>query len=163
MIAINQDIRQNAPLIIATALGLVVLMTTINDFRQWYSDWATTRLHETTAQAFNAKDETAEMIAAIPSEHLFGQKLAGSNMPITSLELRVTGIVKAAEGTESTSKAYISISGQPSKIYQVGDSLPYGVKVYEITADTIILENDGHLEKLPLPRDRLQFKNREMA
>jgi hypothetical protein len=62
----------------------------------------------------------------------------------------------------SISKAYISISGQPGKIYQIGDNLPYGVKVYDITPDTVILENDGHLEKLPLPREKLLFKRKNI-
>ena len=56
------------------------------------------------------------------------------------------------------SKAYISIDGQPSKIYQVGESLPSGVKVYDITPNEVVLENDGNLEKLPLPREQLKFK-----
>jgi hypothetical protein len=53
------------------------------------------------------------------------------------------------------------MSGQPSKIYQVGDSLPYGVKVHEITHDAVILENGGHLEKLPMTREKLKFKPRD--
>ena len=100
------------------------------------------------------------MIASIPDEHLFGKAFSKSgDVPITNLQLRVTGIVKVQdEENGSYSKAYISISGQPSKIYQVGDSLPYGVKVYAISHDTVILENGGRLEKLPLPREKLVFK-----
>jgi type II secretory pathway component PulC len=131
-------------------------------FQQWHNDWSLAHQEITHAANVTAKDETADMIAAIPDEHIFGQNLVDSgNMPITNLQLRVTGIVKVeTEDAKSVSKAYISISGQPGKIYQAGDSLPYGVKVYDITPDTVILENDGHLEKLPLPRERLQFKQR---
>jgi len=95
---------------------------------------------------------------------LFGNTYSkNGDVPISDLELRVTGIVKVENETVgSASKAYISISGQPSKIFQVGDSLPYGVKVHDISFDAVILENGGHLEKLPLPRETLEFKPREV-
>jgi type II secretory pathway component PulC len=102
----------------------------------------------------------ANNITSVPNEHLFGKMVSKTGaMPVTNLQFRVTGIVKVdTEKYEAFSKAYISISGQPSKIYQIGDSLPYGVKVYDITSDAVILENEGHLEKLPLPREHPTFK-----
>lgn len=165
ILALNQQLQHRAPMLIAAILSVVVLFSTISNFKQWYSDWAFTHAATGNAQHLDAKDETAAMISAIPTQHIFGQNIAvNGEVPITNLELRVTGIVKTeAKNTESLSKAYISIAGKPSKIYQVGDSLPYGVKVYDISSDAIILENDGHLEKLPLPRDRLEFKPREVA
>ncbi len=94
-------------------------------------------------------------------KHLFGMSATG-DMPITNLELRVTGIAREADAqSENVSRAYISIAGGVSKIYQVGDSLPDGVKIYDITSDTVILENSGKLEKLPMPRQKLQFKPRD--
>jgi hypothetical protein len=100
------------------------------------------------------------MINSLPEKHLFGQAFSRTDgMPISNLQLRVTGIVKVnTETGKEVSKAYISISNQPAKIFEVGDTLPYGVKVYSITPDAVVLENDGHLEKLPLPREKLQFK-----
>ena len=71
----------------------------------------------------------------------------------------ITGIVKSMDdGKGKASKVYISLAGKPSKIYQLGDTLPYGVRIYQITADTIIFDNDGRLEKLSLTRDKLVFK-----
>ena len=104
--------------------------------------------------------ETADNIETIPNNHLFGIAFAKGNVPITNLQLRVTGIVKVNNEQENNSKAYISMSGQSSKIYQVGDSLLNGVKIYAISNDSVILETDGRLEKLPLPREILQFKER---
>lgn len=127
----------------------------------WHSDWQLA--HKTTAPARQPmQDNSADIIRQIPDQHLFGQDItATGDMPITNLQLRVTGIAREenADG-ENVSKAYISISGGQSKIYQVGDSLPDGVKIYEITPDTVILENGGRLEKLPLPREHLEFKPR---
>ena len=139
-----------------TALFILTFIYTVY---QWHQDW--TFAHQPLAGVSNSSSthQAAAMIAAIPDNHLFGKSLAKNDVPVTNLELRVTGIVKIeGEQTDAISKAYISISGQQSKGYQVGDNLPYGVKVYDITPETVILENDGRLEKLPLPRTPLQFK-----
>src|SRR3990167_1369044 len=95
---------------------------------------------------------------SLPEQHVFGQSFSKNEVPISNLQLIITGIVK---GEGETSKVYLSLAGQPSKIYQEGDHLPYGVKIYAITADTIILENNGQLEKVPLRREHLVFKPRE--
>lgn len=162
MIPINASLKQHIPIGISIIIGIMVLFMTIYSLHQWHVDWIIA--HDRSAEHIpvTTKDETADMIAAIPEEHLFGQSFSqGGAVPITNLQLSVTGIVKVdTENNGSVSKVYISMAGAPSKIYQAGDSLPYGVKVYEITDDTVILENDGHLEKLPLPRERLQFKPR---
>jgi general secretion pathway protein C len=140
-------------------LGLLVVCTFMYVAFNWYQDWQLA--HKTFANTSKIDSNTnSKLIAAIPSQHLFGLAATG-DMPITNLELRVTGIVRQANAQhENTSKAYISIAGAPSKIYQVGDTLPDGVKIYDITTDTVILENSGQLEKLPLPREKLQFKPR---
>ena len=127
---------------------------------QWHSDWQLAHQEQGHAPSVAKSDPSLGMISAIPNDHLFGEALNGlGEAPITNLQLRVTGIVKVEDEVDgNTSKAYISIAGKPGKIYQVGDSLPYGVKIYAINADAVILENDGHIEKLPLPRNPLQFK-----
>jgi type II secretory pathway component PulC len=161
MILINSVLKQQrATLGMTVLLALGVFITLIYSFNQWHSDWQLAhRVFEGSIDLHN-HDETADMIAAIPEEHIFGKSFSKTGtVPITNLGLRVTGIVKTdTDDRSSTSRAYISIAGAPSKIYQAGDSLPYGVKVYDITSDAVILENDGHLEKLPLPRNKLQFK-----
>lgn len=142
------------------ALSLCVAATLIYVISAWYLDWmlAHQTIHASAKQDNNA---AAQMIAAIPSQHLFGIS-PKSEMPVTNLQLSVTGIARETdENNENVSKAYISIAGAPSKIFQVGDTLPDGVKIYEITPDTVILENAGQLEKLPLPREKLEFKPRE--
>lgn len=140
-------------------LGVLVLATIIYMGGIWYLDWQLA--HQTAATPTRTDNASNRMIASLPNQHLFGIAATG-DMPISNLELRVTGIVRQQDNQNTNiSKAYISISGAPSKIYQVGDSLPDGVKIYEITPDTVILENAGQLEKLPLPRGRLTFKPRD--
>jgi hypothetical protein len=142
--------------------SLIASLIMVYSIWRWHGDWIIA--HETLPPppALNATDQTALMIAAIPDDHLFGQAYSNNGeVPLSDLQLRVTGIVKVTtEGGGSFSKVTISISGQPGKIYQVGDNLPYGVKVYDITPQAVILENGGRLEKLPLPREKLEFHPR---
>lgn len=155
----NIHFSQRTMIGICISMAVLVVGTFFYATWQWGSDWLITHQKIQSPPIISKTDEMANMIASIPDKHLFGQAVAKTDMPITNLQLRVTGIVKVESEQYGTfSKAYISISGQPSKIYQIGDSLPYGVKVYDITADTVILENDGQFEKLPLPREPLKFK-----
>lgn len=153
------NLPQQAVNAIYGGIAVVIALTFIVCLAQWRDDWKLA--HQSPPAATQITDKTVTMIAAIPDNHLFG-KSAGGKIPISSLELRVTGIVKVSnEQGNEVSKAYISQAGQPAKIYQVGDQVTNGVKIYSIAADTVILENDGALEKLPLPREPLVFKPRD--
>lgn len=155
---LNVQMNQRYLMAIAAALSLFVVITFCYDFTAWYFDWKLA--HQVLTNKVKLDDSSARLIASIPNQHLFGLSETGE-MPITNLQLRVTGIAREANAMgENVSKAYISIAGSPSKIYQVGDSLPDGVKINDIKPDTVILENGGRLEKLPLPREPLQFKPR---
>lgn len=142
------------------ALGVIVGVVFIYVMSAWYLDWKLA--HQSVKPVVQLDtDANARLIAAIPDQHLFGVSATG-DMPVTNLQLTVTGIARETDAnSENASKAYISIAGAPSKIFQVGDTLPDGVKIYEITNDTVILENAGQLEKLPLPREKLEFKKRD--
>lgn len=99
-----------------------------------------------------------KMIAMLPTLHLYGQTANSIHaLPITSLQLRLTGILKA--NPQAFSRVLISENNQPAKIYQTGDVLSSGVKIDTITNDGVILENDTQLEKLPLKRPALFFRN----
>lgn len=152
--------QQRLALGICILLSALIGITLLYAFWQWHADWELA--HRTPPQQTLAdKNNTSQMIAAIPEKHLFGLSMTKlGEVPLSNLQLRVTGIVKAeGEGPEAVSKVYISLSDQPSKIYEVGDALPStNVKIYSITPTMIILENEGRLEKLPLPRPPLQFK-----
>ncbi|MBV9576202.1 MAG: hypothetical protein JO149_06230 [Gammaproteobacteria bacterium] len=155
---LNFNLTQKNIMVLCSALIGCLLFTLFYAIWQWHHDWLLAHQPVSTTKQIVKTNETHELIAAIPKEHLFGKSFM-SGVPVTNLQFRVTGIVKAEN---EISKAYISIAGLPSKIYQIGDSLPDGVKIYAITANAVILQNDGHLEKLPLPRERLQFKPREI-
>lgn len=141
------------------ALGLFALLlviTVIQMLSSWYDDVVITRQTSATSHQ-SSVDNVSQMIAAIPDEHLFGRIGANDqSLPITSLQLHLVGIIKSEP--ESLSRVIISESGQPGKLYSVGDSLPSGIIVNAIKQDGVVLENGGRLEKLPLQRPPLQFQ-----
>lgn len=139
-------------------LCVLVLSALLEAISAWHADWMlinTTPHHSTIASP-----HAAALVAAIPSQHLFGKAMGSTNnLPITNLQLHVTGITKVEHETiDNPSRASISMAGQPSKLYEVGDEIAAGVKVYQIDQDAVVLQNDGELEKLPLPRAPLEFK-----
>ena len=153
------NIIKNNPLYILAVLIFCCFITGILSLWQWHDDWLFAHQTNPVMQKAIHKDETAVLIEDLPKQNLFGKALGDA--PITNLQFHVTGIVKA-EGID-TSKAYISTGGKTSKIYYIGDKLPYGISIYDITADAVLLENNGRIEKLLLAREPLQFKKKMAA
>lgn len=101
-------------------------------------------------------DNAGNLITRIPDYHLFGGALGQGAVPITSLQLHLIGVIKA--DPEKFSRVIISERSKAGKVYQVGDNVTSGVSVYSISADGVILQNGGRLEKLPLQRIPLMFQ-----
>lgn len=153
---LNINLPERTIAIIGAVMAGLCGITLILSIWQWYHDWRLVSVDVTPAMALSS-DRVTELITAIPNNHLFGPVLDKGHIPVTNLQLRVTGIVKAMNKKEA-SKAYISVADQPSKIYEIGDEVLDNVKIKAILPDAVMLENSGHLEKLPLPRQPLQFK-----
>lgn len=156
---LNINMTHRVILSIWALLAMATIAMYLYASSQWHADWVLT--HEPAHSTHLAsQDQTAALIDSLPDAHLFGKSFSGiGDAPISDLQFKVTGIVKVSNGKDGeVSKAYISVDGKPAKIFEVGDSLPYGVSVYAIASDAVILENNGHLEKLPLPRQALEFK-----
>lgn len=142
---------------ISVFLALLICFTLFYNIKQWHQDWLLS--HQTILPPTLVSPQPTINLAIIPTAHLFGKSLTKiSELPISSLQLQVTGIVKVSNENPNDSKVYISTSGQPSKIYRLGDTITTDVKIYNITPDAVILENNGRFEKIPLKREKLQFK-----
>ena len=78
-------------------------------------------------------------------------------LPNSNLLLTLNGIL--TDDNSQQSEALISTANQPIKIYKIGDTLPGGAKVYEILADSVVIEHDGKFEKVLLPVQPIIFSN----
>lgn len=148
-------------ILVNLVLGLALCCALMLSSWQWYADWRLVQQKLAPINVTHHDDNSQNLIASLPNTHIFGKPVSAGSVPLSSLQFKVSGIVKTDVSKDS--KVYISLAGGESKIFHVGDKLPYGVKVYEITPDSVILENDGHLEKLTLTREKLQFKARSRS
>jgi len=73
--------------------------------------------------------------------------------PETQLRLTLRGIYLAGRGGDS-GFAIIADAGGKDETYAIGDPLPGGAVLKEIYPDRVILERQGRLETLRLPRDQ---------
>ncbi len=93
-------------------------------------------------------------VAAITSTHLFGAApLAtgnGANAPQTSMPLVLTGVIAANNPNDGL--AILGPSATATKVYAVGDDIPGGARLHAVLSDHVLLDRDGRLEALALPR-----------
>jgi general secretion pathway protein C len=158
---VDIHLQQRMFFIASIVLIALLILTAFYSLWQWHSDWVLAHQEVELGPELIRKTDTDKLIASIADAHLFGRvaEKVLTEAPISSLQLKVTGIIKISH-QNTGSRALISTAGQPGKVYKIGDTVANGVKIYDITADTVILENNGRLEKLPLVREKLQFKPR---
>jgi general secretion pathway protein C len=93
-------------------------------------------------------------LAAITNAHLFGAAPAprqeAANAPQTSMPLVLSGII--AGNDPQNGLAILGPSAQNARVYAVGDSVPGGAKLHSVYSDRVLIERDGRLESLTLPR-----------
>jgi general secretion pathway protein C len=96
-------------------------------------------------------------VAAIATAHLFGEPPVearstqdAANAQQTSLPLVLVGII-AADNPED-GLAILGENAAAAKVYSVGDSVPGGAKLHQVLADKVIIDRNGVLESLMLPR-----------
>lgn len=93
-------------------------------------------------------------VAAITGAHLFGAapaaKQDGANAPQTNIALVLTGTI--AGNDPQNGLAILGPSAQSAKVYAVGDNVPGGAKLHSVYSDRVVIDRDGQLESLALPR-----------
>ncbi|MBV8143919.1 MAG: type II secretion system protein GspC [Gammaproteobacteria bacterium] len=93
-------------------------------------------------------------LAAITNAHLFGAapvpKQDGAHAPQTSIPLVLTGTI--AGNDPQNGLAILGQTAQTAKVYAVGDNVPGGAKLHSVYSDRVVIDRDGQLESLALPR-----------
>jgi general secretion pathway protein C len=91
-------------------------------------------------------------VAPLLAAHLFGQasqELTGGrldNLPISSLNLVLTGVIAAAGG----GYALISVNNQPQESFAVGQNVTAGAVLQAVYPDRVVIRRNGALESLLL-------------
>ena len=93
-------------------------------------------------------------IAAITNAHLFGAApvapRSDASAPQTSMPLMLTGII--ADNDPQNGLAILGQSAQTAKVHVVGDTVPGGARLHSVYSDRVIIDRNGQLESLILPR-----------
>ena len=93
-------------------------------------------------------------VPAITNAHLFGAppppRQDGANAPQTSIPLVLTGTI--AGNDPQNGLAILGQTAQTAKVYAVGDNVPGGAKLHSVYSDRVVIDRDGQLESLALPR-----------
>ena len=123
---------------------------------QWQQDFHLIHARPKAVVLSFQNKEDIQPILAIPKEHLFGEGVNAARLPITSLGIRLIGVIESDNPQQST--VIIAEGAQIGKVYHVGDIFLSNIKIHSIVSNGVILENAGHLEKLPLTRPLLSFE-----
>ena len=119
------------------------------------TDLASSGKRGAAAPAVRAPSPTHALdLAAVTNAHLFGAapspKQDGANAPQTSIPLVLTGTI--AGNDPQNGLAILGQTAQTAKVYAVGDNVPGGAKLHSVYSDRVVIERDGQLESLTLPR-----------
>lgn len=86
--------------------------------------------------------------------HIFGlyqpKNINPKQLPESTLSLQLEGVF--ATVPEKLSQAVLSVPGGKQKIYYEGDELPENAKLYRILDNSVIIQYDGQLQRLLLPK-----------
>ena len=93
--------------------------------------------------------------ATIANAGLFGApkpavNANAANAAPTNIPLVLTGVIAASDPRNGL--AILGENAAAAKVYAVGDIVPGGVKLHSVFSDKVILDRNGNLESLALPR-----------
>lgn len=90
-------------------------------------------------------------LAAITNAHLFGMaKQDSANAPQTNIPLVLTGTIAGSDPQNGL--AILGQTAQTARVYAVGDNVPGGAKLHSVYSDRVLIDRNGQLESLALPR-----------
>ena len=146
-----------ASLMLCVMLGGVLVGLLSYSVWTWYRDWQLISQSVPIIILPDTIKKARDLVADLPQRHLFGVMADATAIPLTRLHLRVEGLLSVPRYARSrAAAALIALDEQPAKVYHVGDALPFtGIKVYDITAQSVVLDHYGRLEQLRLLRPLL--------
>lgn len=95
----------------------------------------------------------ALQLSSIVAAHLFGEAHnapADADAPQTSVQLVLAGVLAVPDPKRGL--AIIGATAGAAKLYAVGSAVPGGVNLYAVYPDRVLLDRNGAIESLLLPR-----------
>ena len=117
-----------------------------------------------TAAAPHGSTNPQLLLANIVNAHLFGAAAGatgGANAPPTTMSLILAGVI--ADNDPSKGQAIIGESAAAAKLYSVNGVIPGGARLHAVYSDRVLLERNGALETLALPRNALRGATTSVA
>lgn len=142
---------------IAILFGLLILIKLISGITFFFKGNANSKQTQNTTQA------QSEKTIDLTRYHLFGmytpKNLDPNQLPKATLDLTLNGVFLAVP--EKYSQAVLTAPGENQKVYNVGDDLPEGAKLYQVLNNSVIILYNGQLQQLLLPEPKVKFKNKK--
>jgi general secretion pathway protein C len=121
---------------------------------------APTPLAVPAAESQPAADNGASARSWTINGNLFGEYNASAavveeaqeEIPETSANLELRGVIPLASPAEADSIAIIAEKGGEEKVYMIGDEVQRGLQLNAVYADRVVFRRGGRLEELRLPR-----------
>ncbi|EKD77295.1 MAG: hypothetical protein ACD_42C00396G0010 [uncultured bacterium] len=97
------------------------------------------------------KMQPITLLPQLADLHLLGAyRSTADNLPTTQLQLTLEGTIVLLDHPKQ-SRALIAAPNEPAQVYQIGDALPGNATVTDIAKHYVVINDNGSLEKLPLP------------
>lgn len=144
-------------------LLMVALLTyeLLSGVVQYYGIHADLKKKPISSTQASAKKTQQASIQKKLSISIFGEYIPKTLVDIdvkpSGLDLSIAGIVFSSDPKKSM--VIINAPGNQTQTFSIGDIVPGGAKIKQITPDGVVLKRDGELESLSLPKDELIFES----
>lgn len=144
------------------AAMLILLITSMGLLWQIISGISALRPQKTVNIPPKVLQKEAEINSqsALFKKNIFGLYVADvsvdSEIKQSTLDAQILGILFSPD--EKDSQAIIRVGGGPESYYQIGDTLPGGAVIKQISKEGVIVLYRGALESLSLPKNELLFE-----
>lgn len=133
------------------------LLSGIVQYYRIHSDLKQKPISSTKAPNKNTQQSSMQKNLSAP---IFGEYIPKTLVDIdvkpSGLDLSIAGILFSSDSKKSM--VIINSPGNQSQTFSIGDTVPGGAKIKQITPDGVVLKRDGELESLSLPKDELVFE-----
>lgn len=163
--AVQKDSTRYLPRIVLVIFLLLLLQTLAKlSWQLFESDSASVSTPRTgNTQTASRQQIIEQPLSAVSRYHLFGKVQSEPaitrkliDAPETRLRLSLKGVFATTD--QGKALAIIATNKDKEQTYQVGDTITAGARLHAVYADRVILQRNGRLETLRLPKPKLDTR-----